>query len=1219
MPPKPRFSDLLGFELRLHTRQVGFWVAAAALFLFGMLVSSSDFISISLEGGARVKNNGAIPVALNVSILSLLSIFFGAVFVVTGVMRDDVHKSLEIVHATPVSTPSLLLSRMLGVWIVTVVAITAGILGLFAGRFMPWADAASFGPIAPLNYLHALAVFVLPNALLVAGIYTAIAAISRRPAVVYASAVGLFVAYLAAGIVAGQNPPDAVAAFVDPFGTGALAVETRYWPPAEQNTVLPPLEGWLGWNRLVYTVVGLAAFALAFRLATRGIPRSRRRRRRELALDGPVPRRAPLALPSFGAGHTLAAFATRVRFEYLAVVRSTAFLILVGIALTLFGITLWANLGQFNPNPTLPTSSFMVQNALGSLAIPIIIVVVFFGADIMWRDRTSQMHHILDASPVRDVSLLLAKWGALALVVLTLIAAALLVAMGVQLVVGGGVVLPIPRTYLAIGFVSFFLAFFFQGMLVMFLQNFVPGRVVGMLLSAGVLAGLFFFISRLPFYHPLMNFGSVGAGAFSEMSGFARPERLLWTLPYWGSFILVLGAVSILVWKRGIEVGLRTRLRSAGSRLSLPVAATGAVGTLAFGALAVIGARSYSADEYRNTQATERLQVAFEETAAQVADRPLPKIRDVRVDADIRPASRTADISATYRIENPHDEPIERLAVLVPVGLDNLETLEIEGATRVVDEPLADELAEADYLEMRFDPPLAPGETRTLTYAARFAGPTITREAAIQRNGTFVDSFASLPTFGGFENFYLTNPDKRRKYGLEEREPAPDRDAPGVRDENFITAYADYVDFSATICTDPGQVPVAPGRLLREYERDGRLCRDYEAERPILNFFAFLSADYEVRKDEWVAPDGRTVELAIYYHAEHDYNVDIMFAAMKQALSTFSEKFSPYPYAQLRIMEFPYRSFAQAFAGTVPFSENIGFVQDPGVEGDPKRTDFATYVTMHEIGHQWFAHQIVAANAKGGNVLSEGLTEYATMLAYEEANGFEAARRFHEVRSIQQYLGGRTLDRDPEQPLALTEADKGYMVYNKASWAFWGLREIIGDAAVERAVRNLVDTFGSKGPPYTTTQDLVDRLVAEAGPGNAEFVRDMWDRITFWRIAVEDGIEVEPLAGDRVRVRVPYTLDKRYAASEDGKETSVTESGEGVLDEPLQVGFYLEDPEDDLGANPFALETVRVTEAEGVLEFELDQRPAWVWLDPNRALIERDVNNNRREIVADDS
>ena len=1214
-------TELLGFEVKLHTRQVGFWIACLALTLFGLLASSTDFISISIESGSRIKNNGAIPLALNISVLSLLSIFFAAVFVVTGVMRDDTHKSLEIIHATPVTTPAMLLTRMIGVWVATTIAVLAGVVGLALGQFMPWTDADSFQAFNLWHYVQPSLLFILPNALLVAGIYAAIAAITRNRAIVYTSAVGLFALYFASGIIVGQNPPDALAAFSDPFGSGALATEVRFWPPAEQNGVTAPVAGWVGWNRLVYTLIGLAGFALAFVLATRGTPKRRSKRRVEAPAGQPPRRVAPLT-PQLGSSHTLAAFWTRVRFEYLTTVRSTAFLILVGIAVALFGIVLWAQTSSLNPQPTLPTSSFMIDVALGSLAIPVIIVMVFFGSDIMWRDRTAGMFGILDATPVRDVSLLLAKWAALALIVLSLIAATLIVAMGVQLAIGGETILPVPRTYLAVGFVTFFLGFFFQGMLVMFIQNFMPGRVVGMLVAAAVLIGLMLFISRLPFYHPLMDFGGADAGQFSEMGGFSNPERLAWSLPYWLSFILILGALSILVWKRGTQVGLGHRLRSSRARLSLPVAVAGLGGTLAFAALAFVGYGSYAADDYRNTRAIERAQADLERAVADAVDLPVPKVREVRVDADISPSTRTAVIESRYRFDNPHAAPLERLAVYIPVGLDNLDRLDIAGATRIEDTPVAAALAAEDVLFMRFDPPLAPGASATLDYKGRFSAPTLAASSAIHRNGTFIDNGASLPSFGAIERGFLTDPDKRRKYDLPERELSPDRDAPGVRDTNFFGHYADYVDFSATLCTDPGQTPVAPGKLLREYENDGRACRDFEAINPIQFFFAFLSADYEVRRDVWTNPNGDDVDLAIYFHPEHDYNIDLMFAAMKQSFDTYTAQFGPYPYAQLRIMEFPYRSFAQAFAGTVPFSENIGFVLDPGNAGDPKRMDTASYVTLHEIGHQWFGHQIVPADAKGANVLSEGLTEYATGLAYEDMYGFAAARRVHEVRSVQQYLTGRTTDREPEAPLATVEEEKQYMVYNKAAWVFWGLRGILGDELVRRAVVDLLDTYGSKGPPYPTTQDLVDRLLVEAGPEHDQLVRDMWDRITFWNLEITDDITITP-QGDRFDITVPVEIDKLYAAPETGEETSVTSedyAGGGTLDEWVMIGFYTQDPTDTLGSEPYATEIVRVDDRETVLAFTLDTRPTHVLLDPHRYLIERDVANNVRAVSdADES
>ena len=75
------------------------------------------------------------------------------------------------------------------------------------------------------------------------------------------------------------------------------------------------------------------------------------------------------------------------------------------------------------------------------------------------------------------------------------------------------------------------------------------------------------------------------------------------------------------------------------------------------------------------------------------------------------------------------------------------------------------------------------------------------------------------------------------------------------------------------------------------------------------------------------ATGGRDVELGVYYQPGHDYNVDRMLAAMKVSLDVFSAKFSPFQFKQARIIEFPsYANFAQSFANTIPYSENIGFL-----------------------------------------------------------------------------------------------------------------------------------------------------------------------------------------------------------------------------------------------------------------------------------------------------
>ena len=98
--------------------------------------------------------------------------------------------------------------------------------------------------------------------------------------------------------------------------------------------------------------------------------------------------------------------------------------------------------------------------------------------------------------------------------------------------------------------------------------------------------------------------------------------------------------------------------------------------------------------------------------------------------------------------------------------------------------------------------------------------------------------------------------------------------------------------------------------------------------------------------------------------------------------------------------------------------------------------------------------------------------------------------------------------------------------------------------------------------------------------------------------------------GTDFKVSIPLKVDKKYASEEDGKETSITEIDGAQLSEWVEIGFYTEDPEEDLGANPFATRMVNVTQAESLLDFTLDKRPTHILLDPKRSLIERNVKNN---------
>ncbi|MBL4869604.1 MAG: hypothetical protein JKX72_01485, partial [Robiginitomaculum sp.] len=151
-------------------------------------------------------------------------------------------------------------------------------------------------------------------------------------------------------------------------------------------------------------------------------------------------------------------------------------------------------------------------------------------------------------------------------------------------------------------------------------------------------------------------------------------------------------------------------------------------------------------------------------------------------------------------------------------------------------------------------------------------------------------------------------------------------------------------------------------------------------------------------------------------------------------------------------------------------------------------------------------------------------------------------------------------------------------------------------------------------PPYPTTAQLVDALRAAAPDHLQTLITDYFDRIAFWELKFEGDIAVTPNTDGGYKVVLTAVVDKKIAAEEDGKETSITEmDGEG-LDEWIEIGFYDKNPKDTLGDEWLKLERIHITQLKTELTFNLDERPTHILLDPRRLLMERNYDDNVKKL-----
>ncbi|MFM8766808.1 MAG: M1 family aminopeptidase, partial [Rubrivivax sp.] len=324
-------------------------------------------------------------------------------------------------------------------------------------------------------------------------------------------------------------------------------------------------------------------------------------------------------------------------------------------------------------------------------------------------------------------------------------------------------------------------------------------------------------------------------------------------------------------------------------------------------------------------------------------------------------------------------------------------------------------------------------------------------------NGTFLNNGEITPAIGISREVFLVDRAKRRKHGLPADLRPPTLEDESGRSRQALRHDSDWVTADITVTTDADQTPVAPGYVVSDTTQGGRRTVRFKPDAPLNHFFSIQSARYTIARDK-LGP----TELAVYHHPGHEYNVTRMLEAMKVSLQVFSGAFSPYPFRQARILEFPsYADFAQSFANTIPYSENLGFLSRMA---EPDKIDIVTYVTAHEIAHQWWGHQVVSSQQQGGTFIIESLSQYSALLVMEKLYGAEHMRKFlkYELDRYLRSRGGEVLE---ELPLARVE-NQAYIHYQKGALAMWWLKEVVGAAAVNRALAAFVQEFAFKPAPY---------------------------------------------------------------------------------------------------------------------------------------------------------
>lgn len=246
--------------------------------------------------------------------------------------------------------------------------------------------------------------------------------------------------------------------------------------------------------------------------------------------------------------------------------------------------------------------------------------------------------------------------------------------------------------------------------------------------------------------------------------------------------------------------------------------------------------------------------------------------------------------------------------------------------------------------------------------------------------------------------------------------------------------YSDVANYNVTITYDSDYVVAHTGdEVSKTDESNNRTTMTMQA-KAVRDFAIVMSDKFEVESKN---VDGVSVN---YYYYDQD-NAEAYLQTSVDALSTFSKLFGKYPYDVLNVVRTNFVQGGMEYPNLVYISDEV-----EGVEN-------YNNVIIHEIAHQWW-YGVVGNNECAYAWLDEGLTEYSTLLFYEENPNYNisydeivknATNNYVTFVDLYKDVIG-TLDTSMSRPIDKydTEYEYVYMTYVKGMLFFDNLRDVIG-------------------------------------------------------------------------------------------------------------------------------------------------------------------------------
>ncbi|WP_164549907.1 M1 family metallopeptidase [Nonlabens ponticola] len=307
-----------------------------------------------------------------------------------------------------------------------------------------------------------------------------------------------------------------------------------------------------------------------------------------------------------------------------------------------------------------------------------------------------------------------------------------------------------------------------------------------------------------------------------------------------------------------------------------------------------------------------------------------------------------------------------------------------------------------------------------------------------------------------------------------------DKDADGNWDQAWTQGQGKYTSnwmpsiddvnekmiWDISVIAPNGLTAIANGKLLSKTSDQDATTWNYDMTRPMSSYLLALAiGDYasQSKKSE------RGTPLQFYYYPEDKSK---LWSTYQQSVEIFNflekEIGIAYPwqnYKQVPVKDFLYAGMENT--GTTFFDDQ--FVQDAAGAIDRSYVN----VNAHELSHQWFGN-LVTAQSGEHHWLQEGFATYYALLAEKELYGNQ-----HFMVKLYENAEALADQTRTGKSIALLDPKASSLTfYQHGAWAAHALRELVGDAAFKKSIKEFLQEYSFKS---ASTDDLLNIMTANSG------------------------------------------------------------------------------------------------------------------------------------------